>query len=93
MNNLKTPVIKIKGNAYRVTNIKVPWAELKKTTYFKAIVICLLRGSDRSRIHIISISHSWIFDSNLDFAFPLNKESLDWSCDVKQNDSTFNGCW
>ena len=46
MNYLKTLVMKNKGNTHRVTNIKVPWTELKKTKYFKSTVICLLRGSD-----------------------------------------------
>lgn len=40
MNYLKTLVIEIKGNTYRVRNINEPWAELKKTTYYKSIVIC-----------------------------------------------------
>ena len=72
---------------------EVPWAELNKGTFWKSIVICLLRGSDHSRDHIVSISHGWIFDSNLDFALPLNKESLDWCCGFRQNGTTFEGCW
>ena len=76
-----------------MTKIKVAWAELKKTTYFKSIVICLLRGSGGSRDHIVSISHAWIFDSNLDFSLPLNKESLEWCCGFEQNSTTYNGCW
>ena len=30
---------------------------------------------------------------NLDFALPLNKESLDWCCGLRQNGTTFEGCW
>jgi hypothetical protein len=95
MNYLKSLVIKTKGNAFRVETIKkeVPWAELNKTTHYKLIVISLLRGSDDSRDHIVSISHGWIFDSNLDFALPLNKESLDWCCGFMQNGTTFDGFW
>ena len=79
MNYLKALVVHIRGNTYSVKNIKekVPWTELKKNIYFKSIVICLLKGSDGYRDHTVSISNAWIFDSNLNFALPLNKESLD----------------
>ena len=76
MNYLKELVMKIKGNTYTVTNIKrkMSWTDLKTARYFKTIVICLLRGSDGSQDHIVSISYYWIFDSNLDFALPFNKK-------------------
>ena len=77
----------------RTIKTKVSWAELNKPSFYKVIVVCLLRGSDESRDHIVSISHGWIFDSNLDFAIPLKKESLDWCCGYKQNASTFEGFW
>ena len=50
MNYLKELVMKIKGNTYTVTNIKVKlsWTELKTATYLKSIFICLLKGSDGS---------------------------------------------
>ena len=50
MNYSKTLVRKIKGTTYTVTNIKenVPYTEMKRTKYFKSIIICLFRGSDRS---------------------------------------------
>ena len=51
------------------------------------------QDSDESRDHIVPISHAWIFDSNLDFALPLNKESLDWCCGLRQNGTTFESCW
>ena len=49
--------------------------------------------SDESRDHIVPISHAWIFDSNLDFALPLNKERLDWCCGFRQDGTTFESCW
>ena len=63
MNYLKELVMKIKGNTYTVTNIKekLSWTELKTARYFKSIVICLFKGSDGSRDHIVSISNAWIF--------------------------------
>ena len=95
MNYLKELVHQTKGNAFRAETIRqeVQWAELNKGKLWKSIVIFLLRGSDHSRDHIVSISHGWIFDSNLDFALPLNKESLDWCCGFRQNGTTFEGCW
>ena len=50
-------------------------------------------SSDGSQDQIVSISNAWIFDSNLDFALPSNKENLDWCCGVNQNGSTYDGCW
>ena len=66
---------------------------LEENKIFQTICICLLKGSNGSRYHIVSISNTWIFDSNLDFVLPLNKESMDWCCGVKQNGSTFDGFW
>ena len=42
MNYLKELVIKIKGNTYKVTNIKekLSWTDLKTARHFKSIVIC-----------------------------------------------------
>ena len=50
MNYLKELVNELIGNTYTVRGIKkeVLWADLNKPTYYKVIVICLLRGSDDS---------------------------------------------
>jgi hypothetical protein len=95
MNYLKSLVIQIKGNSYIVRTIKekVSWTDLKTARYLKTIFICLLRVSDGSRDHIVSISNTWIFDSNLDFTLPLKKESLDWCCGSKQNGFSYVGYW
>ena len=43
----------------------------------KDLVVTLLRGSDLSEDHCITVYGQWIFDSNLPKGLPLCKESLD----------------
>ena len=55
--------------------------------------MCLLKGNNGYRYHIVAILNAWIFHSNLNFSLPLNKEILEWTCGVKHNCSTFDGFW
>jgi hypothetical protein len=53
--------------------------------------MCLvgLQSSDGKTDHAVAVTENWIFDSNLNHALPLTKESLDLCCSDGENESTF----
>ena len=42
--------------------------------------LCVLKGSDGSTNHAVTVVEDFIFDSNNTYAMPLTAESLDWCC-------------
>ena len=49
------------------------------TSPFSADVhLCEVVGMDNARDHVVGLWNGWIFDSNLNYALPYSKESLDW---------------
>mmetsp|Transcript_13339 Transcript_13339/g.18620 ORF Transcript_13339/g.18620 Transcript_13339/m.18620 type:complete len:354 (-) Transcript_13339:32-1093(-) len=40
--------------------------------------VAVLQGEDGGVEHAVTVYGSWLFDSNVDVALPLNKKSLDW---------------
>ena len=54
--------------------------------------VCLLLDTAHNTDNCITICSKWIFDYNLEFAFPLTKASLNFICSGKENyDITFVG--
>ena len=54
--------------------------------------MCLLLDTAHRTDHCITVSGKWIFDSNLEFALPLTKASLDYICSGNDTDEiTFVG--
>lgn len=72
--------VKLKSNPKR-------WNVLEDS---KEYLMCLvgLISDDSKTDHAVAISGNWIFDSNLEYAIPLTKESLDLCCsdDSHQNE-------
>ena len=46
------------------------------------LFIVLLQGSDQTEDQCVTVYGNWNFDSNLKFASPLSKESLDLCCSL-----------
>ena len=62
--------------------------------YHDDVTLCLLIDSKGGRSHAVSLWNGWIFDSNLTYAIPFGKLSLDWCCadeSKKGNECCFNG--
>ena len=54
--------------------------------------VCLLLDTTNQTNNCITIFGKWIFDSNLEFALPLTKASLNYICSGNDNDEiTFVG--
>ena len=54
--------------------------------------VCLLLDTAHPTDHCITVRGKWIFDSNLEFALPLTKASLNYMCSGKDTDEiTFVG--
>jgi len=50
--------------------------------------LCILKGSDESVNHAVTIVEDYIFDSNCPYALQLTRENLDWCCNA--DDETCN---
>ena len=48
--------------------------------------VCLLLDTENQTDHCITICGKWIFDSNLEFALPLTKASLNYICSGNDTD-------
>ena len=46
--------------------------------YPPEIYLCVIVGTDNGRNHTIALWNGWVFDSNLAYAVPYSKDSLDW---------------
>jgi hypothetical protein len=53
--------------------------------------LCVLKSSDNSASHAITIVENYIFDSNVSHALELNKQNLDWCCSDLTCRETFCG--
>ena len=54
--------------------------------------MCLLQDTAHRKDNCITICGKWIFDSNLEFALPLTKASLNYICSGNDTDDiTFVG--
>ena len=54
--------------------------------------VCLLLDTAHRTDHCITVCGKWIFDSNLEFALPLTKASLNYICSGNDTDEiTFVG--
>ena len=54
--------------------------------------MCLLLDTAHRKDHCITVCGKWIFDSNLEFALPLTKASLNYICSCNDTDEiTFVG--
>ena len=55
-------------------------------------IVCLLLDTAHRTDHFITVCGKWIFDSNLEFALPLTKASLNYICYGNDTDEiTFVG--
>ena len=59
----------------------------------KEYLMCLvgLHGSDGKKDHAVSIAGEWIFDSNVEYALPLTRNSLDLCCSDGSTKNRFIG--
>ena len=48
--------------------------------------MCLLLDTAHRTDHCITVCDKWIFDSNLEFALPLTKSSLNYFCSGNDTD-------
>ena len=48
--------------------------------------VCLLLDTEHRTYHCITVCGKWIFDSNLEFALPLIKASLNYICSGNDTD-------
>ena len=56
--------------------------------------MCLLLDTAHRTDHYINVCGKWIFDSNLEFALPLTKASLNYICPGNDTDEIiFVGVW
>ena len=54
--------------------------------------MCLLLDTAHRTDHCITVCGKWVFDSNLESALPLTKNSLNYICSGKDTDEiTFDG--
>jgi hypothetical protein len=53
--------------------------------------LCILRGSDNSVNHAITVVQGYIFDSNKDKAMYISQQNLDWCCSSENSNVTFTG--
>ena len=53
--------------------------------------LCVLKSSDNSASHAVTVVENYIFDSNLSHALELNKKNLDWCCSDYNCEETFQG--
>ncbi len=61
------------------------WEEIHQ----EALVLGVLRGSDGSNSHAVTIHRKFIFDSNEEIAIPLKKSALDYCTSDVGHDCTF----
>jgi hypothetical protein len=66
------------------------WDILKDSQEYIMCLVGLL-ANDSKTDHAVAISGKWIFDSNLDYALPLSKDSLDLCCSNDKNKNQFVG--
>ena len=66
------------------------WSLFEET---KNCVMCLvgLLSSDAKTDHAVAVAGNWIFDSNMERALPLSRESLDLCCSDAERKSTWLG--
>lgn len=55
-----------------------------------ALVIAVLCGKDGKRDHCVTVYGRWIFDLNIEHAFPLTRASLDTCCSLKDTEDKFD---
>ena len=49
-------------------------------------IVCLLLDTAHRTDHCITVCGKWIFDSNLEFALPITKASLNYICSGNDTD-------
>ena len=91
----RSDTVKRFSEAVRKSDNTLYFVKLKASSYNiydpmdNQLVVVALKGSDGKEEHCVTIWDKWVFDSNFNFALPLNKESLDLCCSAEHSHEQF----